>query len=99
MKIVFDDKKIHRKLDSIIQQGEKILAKVDELKAELVAANEVTNEIADDVKDLLEKLAAGGLTVEEADAVKAEIVALTERLRGVASQHTPSSTTGSANIK
>lgn len=66
------------------------MAKVDELKAELVAANETTNEIAADVADLLTKLATGGLTAAEADEVKAQITALNEKLKGVASQWTPS---------
>ena len=63
------------------------MAKVDELEAELVEANKTTNEIADDVADLLNRLASGGLTAEEADRVKAQIVALNDRLKGVASQH------------
>ena len=65
------------------------MSKVEELEAELIAVNEVTNEIAVDVSDLLAKLAAGGLSAEEADAVKAQIVALKEKLQGVAAQHTP----------
>jgi len=71
----------------ILKQGEKIMAKVDELEAELVEANKTTNEIANDIADLLNRLASGGLTVEEADRVKAQIVALNDRLKGVASQH------------
>ncbi len=66
------------------------MAKVDDLKAELEAANAVTNEIASDVQDLLAKLTTpGGLSDAEADDVKAQIAALTERLRGVAASHTP----------
>jgi uncharacterized coiled-coil DUF342 family protein len=83
--------KILSKVEQVYQQGVKVLAKVDELKAELVAANETTNEIADDVTDLLNKLAAGGLSPAEADEVKAQIVALNEKLKGVAAQHTPGS--------
>jgi len=82
---------VFRKLDKILEQQGVMMAKVDELKAELVAANEVTNEIAADVTDLLSKLAAGGLSPAEADEVKAQIVALNEKLKSVASQHTPGS--------
>ena len=82
---------LEHKVDKILQQQGVMMAKVDELKAELVAANETTNEIAADVTDLLNRLAAGGLTVAEADEVKAQIVALNEKLKGVASQHTPDS--------
>jgi len=75
------------KIDKVIKKLETIVNKVDELKAELTAANEVTNEIAVDVQDLLNKLVVGGLTAAEADEVKAQIVTLTARLRAVASQH------------
>lgn len=65
------------------------MSKLDELQAELEQANEVTNEIAADVEDLLSRLTAGGLSPAEADTIKSQIVALTDRLRGVAAQHTP----------
>ncbi len=73
----------------IFQQGERLMSKVEELEAELITANQVTNEIAADVADLLNRLAAGGLTVAEADSIKAKIQELNARLMGVASQHTP----------
>jgi len=82
---------LESKIDRILEQQGVMMAKVDELKAELVAANETTNEIANDVADLLTKLVEGGLSAAEADEVKAQIVALNERLKGVAAQHTPGS--------
>ncbi len=60
----------------------------NELKAELVEANETTNEIAADLDDLLKRL-EGGLSAVEAADVKTQIVALKEKLKGVASLHTP----------
>ena len=81
------------KLDKILDRQGVMMAKVDDLKAELVEANKTTNEIADDVTDLLSKLAAGGLSPAEADEVKAQIVALNEKLKSVAAQHTPGSPT------
>jgi hypothetical protein len=66
------------------------MAKVDELKAELVAANEATNEIASDLSDLMSRL-DGGLSAPEAEEVKAQIVELTNKLKLVASAHTPAS--------
>jgi cell division protein FtsB len=72
----------------VIYFGRKTLAKVDELKAELVEANATTNEIATDVDDLVARL-SGGLSEAEADDVKAELVALKGRLQAVAAVHTP----------
>lgn len=80
---------IHEKLDKIIKQGEFLMAKVEELEAELVKANETTNEIAKDVEDLLAKLAAGGLTAVETAATLASLKSLNARLTGVAASHTP----------
>lgn len=84
-------------LETLLTQGQKILsrlerimAKVDDLKAELVAANEVTNEIAADIADLVERT-KGGLSPAEADEVGAQLTALKEKLAGVAAVHTPGS--------
>lgn len=68
------------------------MAKVDDLKAELVAINETTNEIASDIDDLMKRV-SGGLSAAEADEVNAELVALRDRLTGVAALHTPGSPT------
>lgn len=68
------------------------MAKVDELKAELVAANEATNELASDMDDLLSRL-EGGLSAEEATAVQAQITELKTKLQAVAAKHTPGSVT------
>ncbi len=76
-----------QKLDQILAQGRSIMAKQDELLAELVAANDATNEIASDLDALLARL-DGGLSPAEADAVKAEISKLKDRLTGVAAKYT-----------
>lgn len=83
------DTLVHNKLDKIIATQGVVVAKVDELKAELEAANVTTNEIAADVTDLLNRLVEGGLTPAEAEEVKQQIMALNARLQGVAAQHTP----------
>lgn len=80
------------KLDKILEQLEVMMAKVDELKAELVAANEATNELASDMDDLLSRL-EGGLSAEEATAVQAQITELKTKLQAVAAKHTPGSVT------
>lgn len=80
--------KILDKVEKVYQQGVKILAKVDELLAELQAANETTNEIAADLDDLLARL-TGGLSPAEAETVKAKIVELQGKLKDVAAKHTP----------
>lgn len=67
------------------------MSKADDLKAELEQANEVTNEIAADMQDLLGKVGEGSLSAAEADEVKTKINELTTRLRGVAATHTPGS--------
>lgn len=70
------------------KQGVSLMSKLDELKQELVEANTVTNEIASDVDGLVARL-EGGLSPAEADEVKGQLVALKERLTGVAAKYTP----------
>ena len=82
------------KLDTIIENQEKLMSKADELKAELVEANEVTNELAADVDDLLKRMAEGGLSPTETEEVKAQLAALKEKLKGVAALHTPVASPG-----
>lgn len=78
------------KVDKILSQLGAMMAKVDELKAELVEINNTTNEIATDIDDLIAKL-AGGLSSTEADEVAAELAALKTKLTGIAAVHTPTS--------
>lgn len=85
-----DTGKIESKLDSILRKLGGLMAKVDDLNAELIAANEATNEIAADVDALVARL-AGGLTEVEATDVQAKLSALTVRLKAVAAVHTPGS--------
>ena len=80
-------KGIRNVVERIFQQGEMILAKVDELKAELEEINNITNEIADDIGDLLGRLVEGGLTPEETTEIQGKIQELKVRLLGIASQH------------
>lgn len=82
---------IERKLDLVLANQGVMMAKVDDLKAELVAANEATNEIAADIDDLVKRLAAGGLSPEETADVQAQLSALKVKLQGVAAVHTPGS--------
>lgn len=79
------------KLDKILKLQEKLMSKADELKAELVEANNVTNELANDVDDLVKRIAEGGLSAAEADEVKTQLTALKTKLQGVAAVHTPTS--------
>lgn len=78
------------KLDRIISNQGVMMAKVDDLKAELVAINSTTDEIAADIADLVSRI-AGGLSAAEAEEVNAQLIALKERLTGVAATHTPAS--------
>jgi len=71
------------KLDVIIKNTEKIMSVVDDLKATLGEINATTDEIAADVTELVAKLPDGpGL-----EEVKAGLTAVSERLKGVASQY------------
>jgi hypothetical protein len=79
---------ILNRINQVYQQGVVMAGKVDELLAELQAANETTNEIAADLDDLLARL-TGGLSPAEADEVKAKIVELQGKLKDVAAKHTP----------
>lgn len=82
-------RKILKKLDKIYEQGEKIMAKVDELLAALEEANVTTNEIADDITVLMNQLVEGGLSPEEAIVVQEKIADLNTRLKAVAAQYPP----------
>lgn len=58
---------------------------IAEIKQELVEINATTNELADDVNDLISRIPDGaGL-----DDVKSELVTLKGKLQGIASQWTP----------
>lgn len=77
------------KLDKLLRGQAIIMAKVDELNEELVQINETTNEIAGDMDDLISKVGDGSISSVEAEAIKTQLVALKERLTGIASTHTP----------
>jgi DNA invertase Pin-like site-specific DNA recombinase len=86
------DSTIVTKLDRIISNQGVMMAKVDDLKAELVEINTTTDEIASDIADLMSRI-AGGLSAAEAEEVNAQLTALKDKLKSVASTHTPSSPT------
>ena len=82
---------IERRLDEVVfllsasaNREVETMALVDELKAELVKANDATNNIAADIVRLNERLAAGTLTEAEATEIRNELSALAVRLEGVA---------------
>jgi dihydroxyacetone kinase-like predicted kinase len=66
------------------KQGKVTMAKIDDMRAALTAANETTNEIAADVAELVQKAQDGTLT--DADIAGAQ--ALVARLQGVAAAYT-----------
>jgi len=80
---------LEKKVDLVITKLGGIMAKVDELLAELEKANTTTNEIANDIADLIAKL-ANGLSAAEAAVVQAKLAELQAKLEGVAATHTPS---------
>jgi hypothetical protein len=79
---------LEAKVDKILSQQEKMMATIEEIRQELVEINEVTNEMADDVNDLINRV-PDGAGMEE---IKSSLVSLKGRLQGIASQHTPNST-------
>jgi len=89
-----DSRSADGKLDQILARQlvhthllESLMAKADEMLADLQEANATTTEIADDLDALLAKQAAGGLSPEEATAVDDQIKALGVKLRGVAAKY------------
>jgi hypothetical protein len=75
-------------LSDIRQQQGVIMAKIDELNAELVAINASTNELAADVDALLAQN-LNGLSPAEADSVKAQLTAIKDSLQATAAKYTP----------
>lgn len=65
------------------------MATLEEFEAELTQINVHTNEIASDMQDLIDRLAAGGLTEQEEADVLAQLSAHKTALEGIASQHSP----------
>lgn len=74
---------IELKIDKLLEQQEKMMATVEELKSELAEINATTDELAADVAELVSKIPDGaGL-----DEVKAGLVAVKDRLKGVAASY------------
>ncbi len=65
------------------------MAAIDDLRAELVAINDTTNELAVDVDDLLALVGEGSLTPAQVEEVKGTLASLKASLLAVASKHTP----------
>lgn len=61
------------------------MALIDDLKAEVARANEQTNNIAEDIRRLTERIGFG-LSEAEAIALKTDLAALADRLTGVAAE-------------
>lgn len=83
---------ISRRLDRIelalTQQGGTLLAALDDLKAKVAAVAGKLDEVKADVADLISKLpAAGGLTSNEVEALKADLDALVAKAEDVADDH------------
>ena len=83
-----NEDKVISMLEEIKSQGRSLMASAAEMKAELVKANETTNEIQADVAEILAKLAAGGMTEAEEAQALSDLKALNDRLTGVAAQYT-----------
>lgn len=78
---------VTQQLAVLIQQGHQIMNQLDDLRAQLAAANTTTNqistlvtEIASDLDELIAKLAAGAPGSQEVIDATAEATALTARL-------------------
>lgn len=81
------------RLELIDRKENWLMATAAQMKADLVTANEATNEIESDLKDLVAKLAGQGptgpLTEAESEDVLAQIDTLRDKLRSVAAVYTP----------
>lgn len=65
------------------------MAGIDDLNATLAEINETTNEIADDITQLIAGLPVGGATAEQVAEVQTKVTAIATRLKGVAAQYPP----------
>lgn len=66
-----------------------LMDKLNQILADLVAANETTNELAADVDALIDKLNALGTEDPRIAEIAAQAAALQTKLRGVADKYTP----------
>ena len=75
-------------LNRIFLQGKKIMGAVEDMRAELGGINEATNEIAADVDALINRVPeSGGLSAADAQAIRGEMAAVKDKLKGVAAQY------------
>jgi phage regulator Rha-like protein len=85
-------RQLHGVSKQIMALGEVLMAKFDEMKAELAGINEATNEIAVDVEALIAKLAetvGKVLTEAEAAEIITDLQATATKLRATAAVYTP----------
>lgn len=75
------------KVDQLLAQGAQTMSSIADVRAELAAANAVTNEIAADVAELVAR-AANATDPAEIEAALADAAVLTQKLRDVAAIHT-----------
>lgn len=92
-----DDPSVKSRLDYMIHQlgqlqnqGVIIMSQLSDALADLAAANEVTNEIAADVDELVAR-AAEATDPDEINEVKAQAAAIRKQLEAVAAKYTPPS--------
>jgi hypothetical protein len=71
-----------------LHQGRTVMALIDDLRTELAAINETTNELATDIDDLIARIGQPGATVTQADVD--QLKTLSAALRSTADKHTPS---------
>lgn len=74
------------RFDRIDAQGEALMSRADEIQAKLDTADEETNNIAEDIKEL-KALIGTGMTDAQVDAVNARLDTHVAKLRSVASAH------------
>lgn len=65
------------------------MADVKTMRKDLEDANVVTNEIASDIQDLMDRLTTPGLSQAETEEIAGKLASLKDRLTGVASAYTP----------
>jgi chaperonin cofactor prefoldin len=85
-------RQLHGVSKQTVALGELLMAKFDEMKAELAGINEATNEIATDVEALIAKLAetvGKVLTEAEANEIITDLQATATKLRDTAAVYTP----------
>jgi predicted nucleic acid-binding Zn-ribbon protein len=86
---------LHEKLDGILELQKQILQKENKIMATQAEFNVIlsdidaeTNRIAAKIQELVDKLAAGGMSATEEDAVKAQLSTQLDKLKGIGADPT-----------